>query len=210
LSSTAALLTFTFAGAILTITPGPDTLLVVRTAVAEGASRAVFAGIGICCGLLVWGLLVALGLGALLVASRPAYTLLQWAGAAYLFWLGCNLLIRPRKEMAQFAAAGSNLESRRSFFVGLRTNLMNPKVGAFYVTLLPQFVPADVAVTPFVAALVAIHASEGALWFALLIFLTRPLSQLIARPAMRRSIDHVTGVIFIAFGLRLVLSERWR
>ncbi len=83
---TIALLTFALAAAVLTITPGVDTALVLRTAAVEGPRRAMAAAFGICCGLLLWGLAVALGIGALLAASFLAYTVLRWVGAAYLVW----------------------------------------------------------------------------------------------------------------------------
>src|SRR5262249_55228531 len=154
MSAVVALLAFALAGAIMTVTPGLDTVLVLRTAVADGPRRAASAGLGICCGLLVWGLIIALGLGALLTASRLAYTILQWTGAAYLLWLGLGMLLHPRHDA--FSAAPSAMLDRggeRWFIRGLLTNLMNPKVGAFYVTFLPQFVPEGAPIAPFVAAL---------------------------------------------------------
>ena len=94
-----ALLLFTAAAGLLTVTPGLDTLLVLRTAIADGAQRALFAAAGICAGCMVWGLLVAFGLGALFAVSTLAYEVLRYAGAAYLLWLGAHLLRRPRARL---------------------------------------------------------------------------------------------------------------
>ncbi|MCD0501990.1 LysE family translocator, partial [Bordetella petrii] len=87
-----ALFAFGIAAGILTLTPGLDTALVLRTSAVEGGRRALLAGLGICAGCLVWGVVVALGLGSLLAASQVAYDVLRIGGAAYLFYLGARLL----------------------------------------------------------------------------------------------------------------------
>ena len=146
MSVEAALIAYLAAAGLLTITPGLDTALVLRTAAVEGRRRAALASLGIATGLLIWGLAVALGLGVLLAASQAAYTLLKWAGATYLAWLGASLILKPRSklDLAAPARRGENW-----WALGLLTNLLNPKVGAFYVSFLPQFVPAgDCAVHP--------------------------------------------------------------
>src|SRR5688572_6584936 len=96
---TQSILTFTLAAGLLTVTPGPDTALVLRAAAARRTLGGVAAGAGIAAGCLVWGALVALGLGALLAASETAYAVLKLAGAAYLIWLGVNLILKPRSTI---------------------------------------------------------------------------------------------------------------
>ncbi len=208
MSPTIALLTFTLAAAVLTITPGMDTALVLRTAAAEGPRRAVSAVFGICCGLLLWGLAVALGVGALLAASSLAHTVLRWVGAVYLIWLGLTLLRRPHQAPHIDAVTLGHRGSANWFARGLLTNLTNPKVGVFYVTFLPQFVPPGVPVTPFIALLVAIHVAEGVLWLTLLAFATRSLASLLHRPAVARALDRLTGVILVGAGLRLAIERQ--
>jgi threonine/homoserine/homoserine lactone efflux protein len=201
-----ALLAFFAAAALLTITPGLDTAIVLRTAAAEGPARATMAALGVLCGCLAWGAAAALGLGVLLAASSLAYTALKWAGAAYLAWLGIKLLLKPRERFdlaANGVAKGGNWWLR-----GFLTNLLNPKVGVFYVSFLPQFVPAHVAAAPFIFLLAAIHAVLGALWFAVLIAATSSLKRWLQRAAVVRWLDRVTGVVFIGFGLRLALDRR--
>lgn len=95
-----ALVAFCIAAGLLTIVPGLDTALVLRTAAAEGAKDAALAGLGIAMGCVTWGAAVALGLGALLAASELAFTALKWAGALYLVWLGVNLILKPRSRFA--------------------------------------------------------------------------------------------------------------
>ncbi len=84
--------------------------------------------------------------------------------------------------------------------------LTNPKVGVFYVTFLPQFVPPGVAVAPFIALLVAIHVNEGVLWLMLLILAARSMARLLRRPAVVRVLERLTGAILVGFGLRLAVE----
>ena len=102
------LLAFTLAASLLTLTPGLDTALILRTAAVEGRAQAWRAALGINAGCLLWGAAVAFGLGALLAVSELAYTLLKYCGAAYLCWLGLNLLLRPRNAIAAAAGAGGS------------------------------------------------------------------------------------------------------
>ena len=199
-----ALIAFVAAATLLTITPGLDTAMVLRTAAVEGPRTAALAGLGILTGCLAWGAAVALGLGVLLAASSLAYTVLKWAGAAYLAWLGLNLILRPRSkfDLAVPAARRGNWWAR-----GFLNNLLNPKIGVFYVSFLPQFVPAHVPTAPFIFLLAVIHALTGALWFACLILATRPLKRWLQRAAVVRWIDRVTGAVFLGFGARLALDR---
>jgi threonine/homoserine/homoserine lactone efflux protein len=204
-----ALVAFALAGAVMTVSPGPDSLLVLRTAVAAGPARAFAAAAGICTGLLAWALAAAFGISAILAASTLLYQMLKWAGAAYLVWLGVRLLLNARSGAALSANPdGAAVRRDQSFSVGLLTNISNPKVGVFYVSLLPQFVPDDVAAGPFMVALAAIHIAEGALWFTLLILATRSFTRWLARAAVRRRVDRLAGVIMIALGARLALDQR--
>ncbi|HEV2551040.1 MAG TPA: LysE family translocator [Stellaceae bacterium] len=211
----AALLAFTLAAAVLTVTPGLDTALVLRTAVVEGPARAMVAGLGICCGLFGWGLLVSAGLGALLAVSELAFDALRIAGALYLLYLGTRLLLRLRGPASPLAiepdageGARGDVERRRWFVRGLLTNLLNPKVGAFYVTFLPQFIPAGVNVVWFSLLLAAIHAVEGVLWFALLTRASAAARRWLVRPTVQRTLDGVTGGLFLLFGVRLAVEYR--
>jgi threonine/homoserine/homoserine lactone efflux protein len=204
-----ALIAFAVAGAVMTVSPGPDSLLVLRTAVVAGPTRAFAAAAGICTGLLAWALAAAFGISAILAGSSLLYHFLKWAGAAYLCWLGVRLLFTSRKT-PQVSASPDVADFRRGqwFSAGFLTNISNPKVGVFYVSLLPQFVPDGVSAGPFMAALAAIHIAEGALWFALLILATRPLAHWLGRPYVRRRVDQLTGIILIGLGMRLTLDQR--
>lgn len=202
----ASLLAFTAAAALLTVTPGLDTALVLRTAAVEGPRRALLAGIGICLGCLGWGLVVAFGLGALLAASRTAYAVLKWVGAAYLVWLAVQLLASRRESFGTdeaAARAGGGAWLRRGFL----TNMLNPKVGIFYVSFLPQFIPAGADVVALTLLLAAIHALLGLGWFVLLIAATRPIAAALRRPGIIRGLDRATGTVFLLFAARLAFAR---
>jgi threonine/homoserine/homoserine lactone efflux protein len=211
-----ALLAFTLAAGLLTITPGLDTALVLRTAAVEGSRRAMLAGIGVCCGCLTWGLAASVGLGTLLAVSQVAYRALRMAGACYLIFLGTKMLLRKHRSASAIDDALSSpvfavvvsASAPRWFFRGLLTNLLNPKVGVFYITFLPQFIPAGVSVIPFSMLLATLHAIEGILWFCLLTLATRPLSRWLRRPPVAQTLDRVMGTVFVGFGLGLVLDNR--
>ena len=203
-----ALAAFSVAAALLTITPGLDTALVLRTAAVEGAKRAALAGLGIVLGCLAWGAAVALGLGVVLEASRLAFEVLRWAGAVYLVWLGLNLLFKPRTRFdgaATGQAGGGDFAWMRR---GLLTNLLNPKVGVFYISFLPQFLPEGAPAAPFSFLLAALHGLMGLVWFAALIAATRPIADAVQKPAVVRWLDRLSGGVFVAFGVRLALERR--
>lgn len=207
-----ALLAFTLAAGILTITPGLDTALVLRTAAVEGPRRAMFAGLGICCGCLTWGFAASVGLGVLLAASHIAFTVLRVAGACYLIFLGAKMILRKsapiRETEIKKSALSQNASAPRWLVRGLLTNLLNPKVGVFYVTFLPQFIPAGVNVTGFSMGLAGIHATESLLWFFLLTLATRPISHWLNRPRVAQTFDRVTGGLLVALGIGPVLDNR--
>jgi len=208
-----ALLSFTLTAGLLTITPGLDTALVLRTAAVEGRKQAMLAGIGICSGCLFWGAAASFGLTALLAVSGFAYKVLRMVGAIYLGYLGIKLFMRAFASTSSSSSAetvwkkdkngGNSLWLKR----GLLTNLLNPKVGIFYLSFLPQFIPAGVQVWSFSILLASIHATEGILWFLLLGNATELLSGWLKRRRVVMALDTAMGAIFIGFGLKLALEK---
>jgi len=203
-----ALLAFGLAAGLLTITPGLDTALVLRTAATEGPRRAFAAAMGIGLGCMVWGVAAACGAGALLTASEAAYTALKWAGAAYLLWLGLRMIARPREAFEPGILSPTGGGALASMRRGLLTNLLNPKVGVFYISFLPQFVPTGANPATFGVLLAGLHVVMGLLWAGLLIAATAPLAGLLREASVIRWLDRITGGVFIAFGLRLALERR--
>jgi threonine/homoserine/homoserine lactone efflux protein len=195
------------AALLLTMLPGLDTALVLRTAASSGPRPGVMAALGIGLGCLCWGIMSALGLGALLAACPAALAALRLLGAGYIAWLGLAMLLRPSQGLA--VAAGGASEpgvSGRAFRRGLVTNLLNPKVGAFYVTLIPQFVPAGPDTTAISMELAAVHVALAVVWFAMLARMAGAVTPLLRRRPVATMVDRATGAILIGFGANLALA----
>ncbi|MBK4997851.1 LysE family translocator [Pseudomonas sp. S31] len=200
------LIAFTLAATVLTLTPGLDTALILRTAAVETRQQAMRAALGINAGCLLWGAAVAFGLGALIAVSELAYNVLKYCGAGYLAYLGVNMLLRPRQSLAPAVAAGG--AGSNWFVKGMLGNLLNPKVGIFYVSFLPQFIPQGQPLVAWTFGLVGIHVSLGLLWAIALIAATQPLAGVLRRPRVIQWMDRTTGLIFVLFAARLALSKR--
>lgn len=205
-------LMFIVAGWLLNLTPGPDVLYIVTNALRSGTRAGVIAGLGITAGCFVHIVAAAVGLSALLAASATAFTILKWLGAAYLLWVGSKLLMaRPPQDttdVVALARSRPDMPLRAIFMGGFWTNVLNPKVALFFLAFVPQFVAPDVEnkVLAFLALgtlfnLNSIPVNSGwalaAGWMA-------------QRQGIQRGmhwLDRVAGAMFIAFGLKLALSE---
>ncbi|MFD7238147.1 LysE family translocator [Streptomyces syringium] len=197
---------------LLTLTPGLDTALVLRTAALGRRRRAWGVVLGIQTGIFVWGALTSLGVTALLTASQVAYEILRWAGAVYLLWMGARMLIDAWRGMrADGADDAPALKEAGTLYEGWRqgalTNLLNPKVGVFYVAVLPQFIPAGAPHFTTGLLLTCVHILLGLLWSMALIAFAQVLRGWLQRPAARRALDRVTGTVIAGFGLKLALGD---
>jgi threonine/homoserine/homoserine lactone efflux protein len=205
---TTTLFSFLFAITILTLTPGFDTALVLRSAVAQGAKRASVTALGITLGCLVWGVAVGFGLGALLLASEMAYNLLKWLGAAWLLYLGLKLLLKPRQAAIDSQQPALQQGYLACFSRGLLGNLLNPKVGIFYVSFLPQFIPAGASVALWCSLMALAHMLLGLIWNAVLIGGSHYFAGHLRKPRVLKVMDRLTGCVFIGFTAKLALSRR--
>ncbi|SEG87728.1 Threonine/homoserine/homoserine lactone efflux protein [Nonomuraea solani] len=192
---------FAAVAALLTLTPGLDTALILRTSLLAGRRPAWGVTLGIQLGTLVWGILTAAGLSALLAASQLAYDILRWAGAAYLIWMGLRMLLT--RSGPQDAPEGQEVRFGTGFRRGLVTNLLNPKVGAFYVAMLPAFIPDEAPHALMGLLLAGVHVAEGLVWSALLIGFATLMGGFLRSAVVRRVLDRLTGVVIVGFGVRL-------
>ena len=202
-----AVLGFGLVALLLTITPGLDTALVLRAAITRGRRDAVATALGVVAGVLAWGAAAAVGVSALLTASTVAYDVLRLVGAGYLVWLGGRILWRLVRHPAE-AAAGSSPSpggAWRSARTGLLTNLLNPKVGAFYLSVLPQFLPPGTPALGMGLLLALIHAALSLVWFTVLVLGAVAARRWLQRPGVSRTVEGVTGVALLGLGLRLAL-----
>ncbi|MCT2417643.1 LysE family translocator [Pantoea sp. XY16] len=205
----ATLFSFLFAITILTLTPGFDTALVLRTAIAQGWQRAWATALGVTLGCLLWGIAVGLGLGALLMASEIAYNLLKLIGAGWLLCLGIKLLLKPRQQSVGTAEQPAHQQGYLACFSrGLMGNLLNPKIGVFYVTFLPQFIPAGASVTLWCTLMALAHMLLGLFWNAVLIGGSHYFASHLRKPTVLKGMDRLTGCVFIGFAAKLALSRR--
>jgi threonine/homoserine/homoserine lactone efflux protein len=205
------LLPFLGVVAILTITPGPDTLLVVRNGLSAGIRGAWFTGLGCCLGISVHATAAVLGLSAILAASATAYTVVKLAGAAYLAYLGVRLLIStimsgeepPPERMPQVAVRGNGAAFRQ----GLVTNLLNPKIALLFLTLLPQFVASDEPRLRTTATLAAVFLGIAVLWWRTFSLAIGPISRVLRGLRSRRILDGVAGCALIAISARVAFES---
>jgi RhtB (resistance to homoserine/threonine) family protein len=205
------ILAFTLVAALMTVSPGADTFLVVRNALRGGRRDGFATTLGISSGLYFHALLSAVGVSAVLAHSATAFLVLKAAGAGYLAWLGMQSLrsaLRRAAPVETRAAAAAGVPALRSFREGLLTNLLNPKVIVFYLALLPQFIAPGDAVLPKSLLLAAIHCALGIAWLGFVAWGVDRSRQFFLRPRLRRVMDAVCGTVLVGLGLRLALGQR--
>ncbi|MFI7004564.1 LysE family translocator [Nocardia sp. NPDC050175] len=203
-----ALVSFAVVAGLLTIVPGLDTALVLRSAIVRGTRIAFATALGVGSGLLVWGIAATCGLSVLLTTSQVAYTVLRIAGAIYLVWLGVSSLV------ALWRSGGSHVADEtvpdgsvlRAWVRGATSNLLNPKVGVFYIAMLPQFIPPQAPHLLMGTALTLVHFVEGLLWCAVLICGVRFARAWLDRRSVKRWMEGLTGSVLLALGLKLAFD----
>jgi threonine/homoserine/homoserine lactone efflux protein len=204
-----AFVSFAVASVLIVLLPGPDSLVVVRGLVRGGRRGGATTATGVLCGLVVWVAATALGLSALLQASEIGYDALKIAGAIYLIWIGVRSLLsirRPAEEVATHGdgpMAPGRVLGGSGFVAGFVTDLLNPKVGVFFVSFLPGFVPDGYAVGWTTFGLGLWFAVLTAVYFLGLIALSGKVSAWMRSPRIRRRLDAATGLVIVGFGVRL-------
>jgi threonine/homoserine/homoserine lactone efflux protein len=205
----AGLVAFVGVAVVVVVTPGPDTALTLRNALVGGRRAGVLTAAGVVGGQVVWTLASSAGLAALLVASRPAFTALRYAGAAYLVYLGLrSLLAAVRGAGAPPDRGPGRPPTAAAFRQGIVSNLANPKSAVFFTSLLPQFVPAGSASFPALLALGLLYCSITLAWLSAYAVAVARVGAALRRPLVRRAIEAVTGVVPTALGLRLAAERR--
>jgi threonine/homoserine/homoserine lactone efflux protein len=205
-----ALLAFTLVALLTVVTPGLDTMLVLRHSLLGGRRAGLAVVIGTTAGCLVWATASLVGLTALLTASRWAYDAVRIAGAAYLVWLGASTLWRTftRRKAGESTIEVAKTGSWQAFRAGMTTNLLNPKPGVFYMSLLPQFLPGGPANAAWGVLLVAIHLSIGLIWLPLVAVTAARARHLFTRDHVRRWLDRLTATVLIGLGVKLATEAR--
>jgi threonine/homoserine/homoserine lactone efflux protein len=198
------LVAFLGVSALVICTPGQDTALTIRNTLSGGRSSGVATAAGVALGQAVWTVAASFGITALIAASEPAFLALRIAGAAYLVFLGLQTLwaaVRRRGPLR--IAAGRRLQPRAALRQGLLSNLGNPKMAAFFTSLLPQFGEGFAVLL----GLGLVFSLMTLVWLSGYAFAVAKTSAFLLRPRVRSALDAITGAVLVAFGLRLA-AER--
>ena len=202
---------FLVAIALLTITPGIDTVLVIKNTSRGGGKDGVVTSLGICIGLFVHATFSAVGISAILLQSAELFLAMIWVGAAYLIWLGMGGLKAAIKGHAGIAIGDTDVRSfsvRRSLQEGFLSNVLNPKTAVFYLAFLPQFI--DPQYSPFLQAMTmaGIHFMMAMIWQSGLAGAVSSAKRFFANPAALRWMEGITGSVLLCLGAKLILDEQ--
>jgi RhtB (resistance to homoserine/threonine) family protein len=200
---------FLAVAAIVVITPGVDMALVTKNALRHGRGSAIATALGVNLGIVVWTGAAALGLAALIAASAAAFAAVKLAGALYLIYLGVQALWRSPARSTEVAnsSRGLTIRDRVAFRQGLLSNLLNPKIAVFFTSLLPQFVGSHGTAVDLLM-LGALFNAMGVVWLLSYAVLAARARAVLGRPAVKRTLDRLTGTVLIGLGVRLALERR--
>lgn len=206
--NTATLLAFVGVSTVVIMTPGPDTVVTVRGALAGGWRGGVLTGLGVASGQLVWAVATSAGVVALLIASEPLFLAVKYAGAAYLAFLGVQALRAAWRRSPDGGAAAAparrpRLRPLTAYRQGLISDLGNPKMAVFFASLLPQFAPPGPAAFATLLLLGALFAAMTFGWLVLYSAVIARAGDVLRRPRVRRAVEAVTGTLLVGLGVRL-------
>lgn len=205
---TSALTAFALVALLMTLVPGVDTALILRSAMTRGRSDAMVAALGISTGVFIWGIAAAAGASAVLAASHLAYQILTYAGAAYLVFLGGQMIYRSfRKKEVEAIKVEVSRSKWRNFTAGMITNLLNPKIGVFYIATIPQFTPADSNALLMGIALATVHVLLTLAWATVLIIGVKLAGRWLSSARSVTWMDRITGTVLVGFGVKVALSR---
>jgi len=205
------IIAFATVAAVVTVLPGADMALVARSVLAHGRGAGYVTSIGCCTGLWLHAVGSALGVSAILMTSATLFSIVKVLGGVYLAALGVASLRRAWRAntvMPTAMPAISPQGARRAFSQGLLSNLLNPKVAVFYLTLLPQFIRPGDAVLTRSLVLASVHVVIGLVWLSAYTYFLGRLSALLQRVRIRQALEGMTGAVLIGLGARLAWDRR--
>jgi threonine/homoserine/homoserine lactone efflux protein len=208
---TSSLWAFLGISIIVIIRPGPDTAMTIRNTVLGGRAGGIATACGVAVGQAIWALATSLGLVAVLLASEPLFLGLKWAGAAYLVWLGAQSLLaawRGDAAAAHGRAGAARLPAAAAFRQGVISDLGNPKMAVFFASVLPQFAPQGEGMLSALVLLGLAFALLTLIWLVAYAYAIAKAGDVLRRPAIRRTLEGLTGTVLIALGLRLATEQR--
>jgi threonine/homoserine/homoserine lactone efflux protein len=197
---------FALLSLILTLTPGPDSLLVLRSSLCGGRHTGTRVAGGAASGSLFWGLCSAAGLTAIMAASAQAFRAVQLAGAAYLVFQG----IRGWRAGRSLRADGDERPDPGAgpgFRAGLLSNLLNPKVGLFFLTVMPQLIPRHTHIAAYALAFAVTDALIAGTWLVTVAWISDKARMLLRRPRTRAVLDRAAGTTLVALGVKVAAGQ---
>ncbi|MBE0575379.1 MAG: LysE family translocator [Desulfuromonadales bacterium] len=206
-----AFITYLVAITLLTITPGVDSMLVIRNTVRGGWRDGAVSSLGICSGLFVHAVISAVGISVIMLQAAWAFNGLKMAGACYLVWLGVSswrkVLTQEPSGIANGVKADVDAFSGwRSLREGLLSNVLNPKTAVFYMAFLPQFINPDHSALLQSLFLAGLHFIIAMIWQCLLALMVKQFNNWLQRPGVGQVFDGITGTVMVALGLRIAVD----
>jgi RhtB (resistance to homoserine/threonine) family protein len=198
---------FVLSALLLNITPGSDTMYILGRTISQGRSAGMMSVFGIVTGTFAHTLFAAFGLSVVLMQSALAFIVIKWAGAGYLIYLGIRTLLT--RQHANDADSIRVEHLKKVYMQGFLTNLLNPKVALFFLAFLPQFISAkgDYGVLPFVL-LGLTFIVTGTIWCSLLVIFSDMAARHIRKNHISKYLNKISGIIFVALGLKLLQSSK--
>jgi len=203
------LISFAILAWLLTMLPGIDTAQVLRAVAIGGKKQAYATLFGIMCGVWIWGIGAALGISALLVASKSAYLVLKIIGAGYLLYLGLKMIWESRIINSESITARieEKKDFRKTFNMAFLITFTNPKNGEFYVAILPVFLPEGMPAFFGGLILSTIHNLCCLIWFTMIIYGASFAKETLRRPKVQSWVERISGLALVGFGIRLAMEK---
>ena len=206
------LATYLVAISLLTITPGVDTMLVIRNTARGGWRDGAISSLGICSGLFVHAVISAVGISVILLQAAWAFSALKLAGAGYLVWLGVVSWRKVlRKETFEIdngqSIRNTSFSFTRSLREGFLSNVLNPKTAVFYMAFLPQFINPEHSALLQSLFLAGLHFIIAMIWQCLLALMVKQLKTWLQRPRVSQVFDGVTGSVMIGLGIKVAVDS---
>lgn len=202
-------ITFMVTALFFIMTPGIDTVFVLNKSMVQGKTSGTYATLGVNAGVLVHTLFAALGLSVIVANSAIAFTVIKYAGAAYLMYLGF-LKLKDNKNMLTTKDIGNRKTNAKDNFVsGFVTNALNPKVALFFLAFFPQFIDPEQVENPLPFLVLGLtYALIGTVWFLVLTFFAGIFSTKIkGNEKTGRWLNKFSGVLFVLMGLKIALTK---
>lgn len=204
---------FVLIATLIVVIPGVDFLLVTKNTLNFGKNAGHFTTMGIILALFIWTILAVLGLATIVANSIVLFTIIKYLGALYLIWLGIQALLAKKSTMGDLLKKDTHVQIpektyRHCFTQGIVTDLLNPKTLLLYVTLMPQFINTDAAVTEQLLILAATLIVISIIWLVAVVYILNIIRAWFLRPSVQAVFNKITGIVLISLGIKLAFERQ--